>query len=233
MEIQFSYDADADSLAVNDVQFPAGTFRTAGGELRSIGGAVVEPRGGGIFFVHIPPFVPGREVKPQPAGPTRLTSIHTAARFDQRDDRYIAGPPLGSAGARDTFVSMRGYARATIIINIENGTAVSPAVISVKQGRLLNGKGQKPIAFDRMRVNLDAAASQTLVETEVIGNAFTTDATDGKRSMYVIDIDHDALDTVEGCHLLRVEATGMANAIGSVTYLLWGSRSSGANPLAG
>jgi len=71
-----------------------------------------------------------------------------------------------------------------------------------------------------MLANIDVAASQAMVETAVANSTFTTDATNSKRLCYVIEVDTDTLDFVNRFNCFRFDSSGMANAIGVVSYLL-------------
>ena len=71
-----------------------------------------------------------------------------------------------------------------------------------------------------------------MTETAVSSNTFTTDTTNSKRLRYIIEIDADTLDADNGFDCFRVDVTGMANATGTVGYILWGARYSGASPVA-
>ena len=60
--------------------------------------------------------------------------------------------------------------------------------------------------------------------TTVSSNTFTTDTTNSKRLRYVMDVKADDLDLANGFDCVRLGSTGMANAVGSVSYILYGPR---------
>lgn len=130
------------------------------------------------------------------------------------------------------YVSMKNYAKAAIIIDVTNGSTVTGGAVTLKQATAVAGTGEKALAFTRMLANIDVAASQTMVETAVSNNTFTTDTTNTKRLRYVIEIDTDQLDVDGNFDAIRVDVASMANATGSVSYILWGARYSGASPMA-
>jgi hypothetical protein len=75
-----------------------------------------------------------------------------------------------------------------------------------------------------MYANTDTAAGDTLTETAVTSDTFTTDTTDNKNLMYVIDVPASSLDVANGFDCLRVDSLLMANAVGAVVYELYGAR---------
>jgi hypothetical protein len=128
------------------------------------------------------------------------------------------------------YVSMKGYRKCSIIISIANGTSVTGSTITLKQATAVAATGEKPLAFTRMLANVDTGASQTFVETAVTNNTFTTDTTNSKNLIYVIDVDADSLDVANGFDCLRVDGTGHAATSSRgvvVLYHLYGKRYSG------
>jgi hypothetical protein len=130
-----------------------------------------------------------------------------------------------------TYVSLKGYRRATVIIDVTNATTVTGGTVTLKQATAVAGTGEKALAFTRMLSNIDVGASQAMTETAVVSNTFTTDSTNSKRLKYVIEVDSEQLDVAGGFDCFRVDSTGMANATGMVSYILWGTRYTGANPM--
>jgi len=131
-----------------------------------------------------------------------------------------------------TYVSMKGYERAQVIIDVTNSTTVTGGTVTLQQAKAVAGTGEKPLAFTRMLANVDVGAAQTLVETAVTSNTFTTATTDSKRLRYVIDIQASDLDVANAFDCFRVDVTGMASATGMVSYALYGAKYSGASPMA-
>lgn len=131
-----------------------------------------------------------------------------------------------------TYVSMKGYHGLCIVVDVTNSTTVTGGTVTLKQATAVAGTGEKALAFSRMLANTDAGAAQTLVETSVSSNTFTTDTTNSKRLRYVIDVKADTLDVANGFDCVRLDSTGMANATGAVSYMLYGPKYSGASPMA-
>ena len=159
------------------------------------------------------------------------------ARLDERVYPVVAaaGLLLTSTLGDTTYVSMKGYARCQIIISIADGTTVTGSTITLKQATAVAGTSEKALAFTRMLANTDYVASKTMTETAVTSNTFTTQTTNSKDSLYIIDVDASDLDVANGFDCLRVDGTGHAATASRgvvVLYNLYGARYSGASPLA-
>lgn len=144
----------------------------------------------------------------------------------------VACPPaaLTSTAGDGDYVSMKGYARATVIISVDNGSTVTGGAITLIQAKEVAGSTTKALGFSTVYANTDIGASDTLVETAVVSNTFTTTTTNDKNSLYVIEITADMLDGDNGYDCFRVDSASMANAVGSIIYILHGARY--ASPLA-
>lgn len=138
---------------------------------------------------------------------------------------------LTGAPGDAAYVSMKNYRRATVIIDVTNATTVTGTAITLKQATAVAGTNEKPLAFSRMLSNIDVGAGQAMAETAVASNTFTTDATNSKRLRYVIEVDADDLDIANGFDCFRVDGNGAVASTGQVSYILWGARYSGANPM--
>lgn len=159
------------------------------------------------------------------------------ARLDERVYPVVAaaGLLLTSTLGDTTYVSMKGYQRCQIIISIADGTTVTGSTITLKQATAIAGTSEKALAFTRMLANTDYVASKTMVETAVTSNTFTTQTTNSKDSLYIIDVDASDLDVANGFDCLRVDGTGHAATASRgvvVLYNLYGARYAGASPLA-
>ena len=133
------------------------------------------------------------------------------------------------------YVSLKNYRKMQIVIDIANGTTVTGSTITLKQATSVAAGGEKALAFTRMLANIDTAAAQTMVETAVTSNTFTTDTTNSKNLRYIIDIDAESLDVAGGFDCVRLDGTGHAATASRgvvVAYLLYGARYSGASPMA-
>ena len=166
-------------------------------------------------------------------------TISLNGRMDEQGV-YIqaAADLLMTSTAGDTkYVSMKGFRRLTIKIHIANGTTVTGSTVTLKQATKVDASGEKPLAFSRMLANIDTGAGITMTETAVTSNTFTTDTTNSKNLLYIIEVDSDQLDVAGGFDCVRVDGTGHAatNSRGFVVeYFLWGARYSGlaVNPTA-
>lgn len=139
---------------------------------------------------------------------------------------------LTSTGGDAAYVSLKNYRRVCVIIDILNATTVTGTAVTLKQATAVAGTGEKALAFTRMLANVDVGASQTMVETAVSNNTFTSNTTNSKRLRYIIDVDADSLDVANGFDCFRVDADSAVNSIGLVSYILYGERYSGASPMA-
>lgn len=139
---------------------------------------------------------------------------------------------LTGAAGDAAYVSMKGYDRATIIVDIHNGTTVTGTAITLKQATAVAGTGEKELAYTRMLANTDVATSQTMVETAVTSNTFTSNSTNSRRLRYIIEVEANDLDVANGFDCLRVDGASGANSTGQIAYILWGAKYSGASPMA-
>jgi len=163
-------------------------------------------------------------------------TVSLNARLDEQVTSIVAaaGLLLTSTLGDTTYVSLKNYRRLQIIISIADGTTVTGSTITLKQATAVAGTGEKALAFTRMLANTDYAASKTMVETAVTSNTFTTQTTNSKDSVYIIDIDADTLDVANGFDCVRLDGTGHAATASRgvvVVYNLYGARYSGAAAL--
>lgn len=131
---------------------------------------------------------------------------------------------LTSTAGDGDYVSLKNFARLTITLLVLNASTVTGGTITLKQASAVAGTGEKALAFTKMYANIDCAASDTLVETAVVSNTFTTDTTNSKILMYVMEVDAADLDIANGFDCVRIDSTGMANAVGAVLYQLHPAR---------
>ncbi len=163
--------------------------------------------------------------------------MNVNVRMDEQVKTVVAaaGLLLTSTLGDTTYVSLKNYARIRITISIADGTTVTGSTITLQQATAVAGTAEKPLAFTRMLANIDYAASKTMVETAVTSNTFTTQTTNSKDSLYIIDVDASDLDVANGFDCIRVDGTGHAATASRgvvVLYDLYGARYSGASPLA-
>lgn len=136
----------------------------------------------------------------------------------------IAPVAMATTAGDADYISMKGFKRCTIILSVKNATTVTGCAVTLKQATAVAGTSEKALAFTKMWANIDAGASDTLVETAVTSNTFTTDTTNSKDLLYVMEVSETDLDVANGFDCVRLDGLLMAAAVGSVTYVLSGSR---------
>lgn len=144
----------------------------------------------------------------------------------------VGCPPaaLTSTAGDGDYVSLKNFDRITVILAVDNATTVTGGTITLKQATAVAGTSEKALAFSKMWANTDVGAGDTLTETAVTSDTFTTSTTNDKNLLYVMEVKSSDLDVANGFDCIRVDSTGMANAVGSVLYVLHGARYG--NPLA-
>lgn len=151
---------------------------------------------------------------------TRLTDIV----------KVVTGAPpaalASTAGAGD-YISLKGYDGVSIVISVLNATTVTGGVIVLNQAKTVAAGSAKALSFSRMLANTDCAASDTMVETAVTSDTFTTSTTNSKQLLYIIDVPASSLDVTNGYDCVNCVSTLMANAVGSMMYYLWTQRYAG------
>lgn len=161
--------------------------------------------------------------------------MNVNARLDEQCTTVVAaaGLLLTSTLGDTDYVSLKDHARLRITISIADGTTVTGSTITLKQATAVDGTSEKALAFTRMLANTDYAASKAMVETAVSSNTFTSQTTNSKDSLYIIDVKAEDLDVANGFDCVRVDGTGHAatNSRGVVVlYDLYGKRYSGSTP---
>lgn len=132
--------------------------------------------------------------------------------------------PITPSTSTPDYVSMKGFQKLTAIIIADNATSVTGSAITLVQASVVAGTDGKALAFSKMWANADTGASDTLTETAVTSNTFTTATTDNKNLLYVIEIDADDLDADNGFDCVRVGTANAANTVVSVIYILHGAK---------
>jgi hypothetical protein len=137
------------------------------------------------------------------------------------------GPATPSAAA-PRWVSLKNYERLTIVIQVLNGTTVTGTAVALSQATAVAGTGADTLPFTRVWRNIDTAANDTLTEVAVTSNTFTTDTTNSKPLLYVIEVMAEELS--DGFDCVRVTLGNGANMSANVTYVLWPARYGKATP---
>lgn len=136
----------------------------------------------------------------------------------------FAAVPTGST---PDYVSLKGYGKCTAVISVKNATTVTGSAITMKQATTVAGGGEKALPFSRAWQNIDTAASDTLAEVAVTADTFTTDNTNSKNLLYVVEVRPDDMDVHGGFDCVRVGTGNATAATVHVTYLLWPCRYGG------
>lgn len=138
--------------------------------------------------------------------------------------------PIVPSSSVPDYVSLKDYQHVTAIILVKNATTVTGSAITVKQAQAVAGTGEKALALPVAYRNLDTAASDALAEFAVASDTFTTDATNNKNLMYVIEVDAAQLDTTNGFDCFRVGTGNATAATVTVLYILSSPRYASAVP---
>jgi 3-deoxy-D-manno-octulosonate 8-phosphate phosphatase KdsC-like HAD superfamily phosphatase len=136
--------------------------------------------------------------------------------------------PITPSTSTPDYVSLKNYGHFTAIITVDNATTVTGSAITLKQCTVVAGTDEKALAFTKVWANVDTAASDALVETAVVSSTFTTDSTNNKNLMYVIEVDAAELDVSNGFDCIRVGTGDATAAVVSVVYVLSNPRYAGA-----
>ena len=152
---------------------------------------------------------------------TRLVETHKIVN--------ALGAVVPSSSTPD-YVSLKDCTHLTAIISVKNATTVTGSAITLKQATAVAGTSEKELAFSKVWANTDVGASDALVETAVTSNTFTTNSTNSKELLYVLEVDAADLDTNAGFDCVRVGTGNATAATVSVTYLLGGARYQQATP---
>lgn len=157
--------------------------------------------------------------------------ITANARLHEMAKMVMGFPPALASSGEDT-VSLKGYLRMAVVLLCDNATTVTGSAVTLKQATDVAGSGEKALAFDKMWANEDTGATDTLVETAVTSDTFTTDTTNAKNLMYVIEIEAADLDVANDFDCVRVDlATSVASIIGMLYILYPGKYGKAAGPV--
>lgn len=126
-----------------------------------------------------------------------------------------------------TRVSLKGYLRATVLIFVKNATTVTGSAITLKQSTTVTGTNEKAIAFTKAWRNLDLGVGQELAEFAVAANTFTTDNTNSKNLLYVMEVTPDMMDADGGFDVLGVGTGDATAATVTVQVILWPAKAGG------
>lgn len=119
------------------------------------------------------------------------------------------------------YVSLKGFKRCQIQVWVKNATTVTGSAITVKQATAVAGTGEKAVSFTTAYRNIDLAAADTLTAFTVSSDTFTTDSTNSKNLLYVIEIKDTDLDINGGFDCIRAGTGDATAATVHVVYNLY------------
>lgn len=131
--------------------------------------------------------------------------------------------PIAPSSSTPDYVSLKAHPKCTVVLMVDNGATVTGSAITLKQATAVAGTSEKALAFDKVWANTDTGAGDTLTETTVSSNTFTTDNTDNKNLLYIMEVDAADLDVAGGFDCIRAGTGNSTNAVCSVLYILWPS----------
>ena len=132
-------------------------------------------------------------------------------------------PVLPSSAVPDA-VALKNYGRVSVFIIAKNATTVTGAVITAKQAKDVAGTDEKALAFDKVWLNNDVAASGARTETAVVSNTFTLDNTNSKDILAVMEINTESLDVNNGFNTFSIDVADAVAQTVSVLYILHDAR---------
>lgn len=139
--------------------------------------------------------------------------------------KWVTGlAPITPSTSTPDYVSLKGHHKLTAVIVVDNGSTVTGSAITLKQATAVDGTDEKALEFDWVYANTDTGASDTLTKTAVTSDTFTTDTTNAKNLLYVIEVDASMLDTDNDFDCVRVGTGDAANTVLAVMYFLHGEK---------
>lgn len=145
-------------------------------------------------------------------------------RFLDQGKPVTALAPITPSSSTPDYVSLKGFKKLTAVIIVDNGATVTGSAITLKQATAVAGTSEKALSFTEMWACLDTAAGDALTKTTVSSDTFTTDATNNKNLLYVIEVDAADLDVDNGFDCVRLGTGNGANMVLAAIYLLHGPR---------
>lgn len=147
--------------------------------------------------------------------------MNPSALFIEQAKVVTGLAPIVPSTSTPDYVSLKNFERLTILITVHNATTVTGSAITVKQASDVAATGEKAVSFTTAYRNIDAAAADTLAAFAVSNDTFTTDATNSKDLLYVIEVTPSMLDANNGFDCVRLgTGNGVAATVG-VLYILW------------
>lgn len=156
-------------------------------------------------------------------------AISANVRLVEQAKIVTALAPITPSSSTPDYVCLKGYERCAVIVSVDNGNTVTGSAITLKQNTTTSTSNEQALAFTKVWANTDVDASDALVETAVSNNTFTTDTTNAKNLLYVLEV--EASELTDGYDCIRVGTGNGANMVLSAVYLLYPARFAGATPL--
>lgn len=119
----------------------------------------------------------------------------------------MAGGPvlLNTAGLDSARVSMKDYARIAFVIGVAPASGTDASAVTLKQSKTVadSPSTEKALSFSKVYKCGAPGTSDTLVETTVTNDTFSTSAA-AALELWVIEVNQDDLDTDNGFDCVRV-----------------------------
>ena len=144
--------------------------------------------------------------------------------FHEAHKLVVALPSAVPSTSTPRYVSLKNYSRMAAIIMVKNATTVTGSAITLKQAKNVSAGSEKSLSFSTVQACLDTADSSTgdtLTETAVSSDTFTTNSTNSKSLLYVINVDSTMLDVANGFDCVRVGTGDATAATVTVLYILY------------
>lgn len=146
------------------------------------------------------------------------------ALFAEQVKPVFALASVVPSSAVPAYISMKDYARLAIIILVKNATTVTGSAITLKQATSVAAGSEKALNFSTAYRDIDTGAADGLASFAVASNTFTTDSTNSKNLMYVIDVKAEDLDVNNNFDCVRLGTGDATAATVTVLYILSGAR---------
>ncbi len=123
------------------------------------------------------------------------------------------------------YVSLKGYDRATFVIQTRNTTSVTANTFSLSQATAVSGTNAKALNFTSYLRSEGVSGSDTATGVVTVAttnsNAFTGATTNNSNNLYLIEVQRDQLDLANDFDCVGVSVAGAAaNSTTSVLAVL-------------
>jgi hypothetical protein len=147
--------------------------------------------------------------------------LNVNALLTEQAKLVVGLAPIAPSTSTPDYVSLKGYPKCAVVIIADNGATVTGSAITLLQATSVAAGSEKALAFTKVYQNIDTGAADTLAETAVVSNTFTTSTVDNKNLLYVIEVNEADLDINGGFDCIRAGTADAANTVLSVLYVLW------------